>query len=261
VKHTTTSQFIAAAFVAMTIGAAQADTLEISGATTLQKRVLEPGAGALKAATGVDLRIYGPGTGKGILALIEGKVPVAAAGESLEDAIGSAKKAAAEMGKTLKVPANLVYHQVATDNIVFVVYQGNPVPSLNKQQIKAIFTGDVTNWKKFNGPDLPIQVFAPAPGQAVRSAVEKSILEGDAFAPGTTDIRTALEQLRFTGISPGAIAPYSEAVVKESNAKIRIVPGALIARPLGFVTIGAPSPTAKIAIDFFQSPAGKKTIK
>jgi phosphate transport system substrate-binding protein len=159
------------------------------------------------------------------------------------------------------VPANLVYHQVATDNIVFVVHQSNPVPSLTKQQVKAIFVGDVNNWKRVNGPDLPIQLFAPAQGQAVRSAVEKSILEGAAFAPGTTEIRTALEQLRLTAISPGAIAPYSEAVVKESDAKLRIVPGALIARPLGFVTIGAPSPTAKLAIDFFQSPAGRKIIK
>lgn len=259
-KRTTTSKFIAATLAAIAIGA-QADTLEVSGATTVQKRVLEPGASALKAATGVELRIYGPGTGKGMLALIEGKVPVAAAGESLEDAIGSAKKAAAEMGKTLKVPANLVYHQVTTDNIVFIVHDSNPVPSLNKQQIKAILVGEVSNWKKVKGPDLPIQVFAPAPGQAVRSAVEKSILEGAAFAPDTTDIRTALEQLRLTGISPGAIAPYSEAVIHESNAKIRIVPGTVIARPLGFVTIGAPSPTAKIAIDFFQSPAGKKIIK
>jgi hypothetical protein len=50
-------------------------------------------------------------------------------------------------------------------------------------------------------------------------------------------------------------------VTQESHTKIRIVPGTLIARPLGFVTVGAPSPTAKIAIDFFQSPAGKKIIK
>jgi phosphate transport system substrate-binding protein len=256
----TTSQILAATLAAIAVSA-QADTLEVWGATTLQKRVLEPGAGALKAATGVELRIYGPGTGKGMLALIEGKVPVAAAGESLEDAIGSAKKAAADLGKTLKVPADLVYHQVTTDNIVFVVHESNPVPSLTKQQVKAILVGEVANWKRVKGPDLPIQVFAPAQGQAVRSAVEKSILEGAAFAPGTVEIRTALEQVRLTGISPGAIAPYSEAVVKESGTKIRIVPGTLIARPLGFVTVGAPSAAAKVAIDFFQSPAGQKIIK
>jgi phosphate transport system substrate-binding protein len=196
-----------------------------------------------------------------MIALIEGKVSVAAAGESLQDALESAKKAASDMGRTLSVPGNLQYHEVATDNIVFVVHATNRVASLSKDQVKAILTGKVSNWKEVRGPDLPVKVFAPAGGQAVRTAVEKSVLDGAAFAPGTTDIRTALEQLKLTGANPGSIAPYSEAVVKESAEKIRIVPGMVIRRPLGFVTIGAPSPTAKKMIDFFNSPAGKKTIK
>jgi phosphate transport system substrate-binding protein len=259
--HILKLKMLGAAVAVLAIGAAHAQSLEVSGATTVQKRILEPGAGPLKAATGVDVKIYGPGTGRGMIALIDGKVPVAAAGESLEDAIESAKKAATDMGRSLNVPANLVYHEVATDNIVFVVHATNRVASLSKDQVKAILTGKISNWKQVKGPDLAIKVFAPAGGQAVRTAVEKSVLDGAAFGPGTTDIRTALEQLKLTGSNPGAIAPYSEAVVKESTEKIRIVPGTVIRRPLGFVTIGAPSPTAKKMIDFFQSPAGKKTIK
>lgn len=246
---------------AAALHAVSAETLEVSGATTVQKRILEPGAQALAAKTGVDLKIYGPGTGKGLVALIDGKVPVAAAGESLEDAVESAKRAAADMGKALTVPANLVYHEVATDNIVFVVHPSNSVASLNKQQMKSILTGKVANWKELKGPDVMVKVFAPAQGQAVRSAVEKAVLEGAPFGSGTTDVRTALEQLKLTAANPGAIAPYSEAVVKESAEKLRVVPGTVIRRPLGFVTIGAPSPAAKKMIDFFRSPEGKKVIK
>ena len=248
---------LAAAFMQQ----AGAAPLEVSGATTVQKRILEPGAAALTAKTGVELKIYGPGTGKGLLALIDGKVPVAAAGESLEDSIESAKKAAADMGKTLTVPSNLVYHEVATDNIVFVVHPTNNVPSLNKQQVKSILTGKVANWKELKGPDMTVKVLAPAQGQAVRSAVEKVILEGAPFGSGTTDVRTALEQLKLTANNPGAIAPYSEAVVKESTEKLRVVPGTVIRRPLGFITIGAASGDTKKMIDFFRSPEGKKTIK
>jgi phosphate transport system substrate-binding protein len=248
---------LAAAFMQQ----AGAASLEVSGATTVQKRILEPGAAALMAKTGVELKIYGPGTGKGLLALIDGKVPVAAAGESLEDSIESARKAAADMGKTLSVPANLVYHEVATDNIVFVVHPSNNVPSLNKQQVKSILTGKVANWKELKGPDMMVKVLAPAQGQAVRSAVEKVILEGAAFGSGTTDVRTALEQLKLTANNPGAIAPYSEAVVKESTEKLRVVPGTVIRRPLGFITIGAASGDTKKMIDYFRSPEGKKNIK
>ena len=84
-----------AALTAAAMQTAFAEALEVSGATTVQKRILEPGAQALAAKTGVELKIYGPGTGKGLVALIDGKVPVAAAGESLEDSIESAKKAVA----------------------------------------------------------------------------------------------------------------------------------------------------------------------
>lgn len=240
---------------------AAAQVLEVSGATTLQRRVLEPGAEPLKAATGLQIKIYGPGTGKGMLALMEGKVPVAAAGEGLEDAITSAKAAATAAGKTANVPANLVYHQVASDNIVVAVHANNPVASLTKAQIKDIMTGKTRNWNEVGGPDLPIKLYAAAQGQAVRGAVQKGFLDGAEYAPGTTDIRTALEQLRVIATEPGAIGAMSEPVIKVSTEKVRVVPGAAIPRPLGFVTVGAPSPAAQKMIDYFRSPEGQKHIK
>ncbi|MDH4188643.1 MAG: substrate-binding domain-containing protein [Betaproteobacteria bacterium] len=241
--------------------AAQAQTLEVSGATTVQKRILEPGAEGFKAATGIELKIYGPGTGKGMLALLEGKVPVAAAGEALVDAIGSAKKAAADAGKTVSIPSNLMYHTVASDDIVVVVHTGNRVKSLTRAQAKAIMTGKIKNWKEVHGADLPIKVVAAAPGQAVRNAVQKGLMDGEEFGPGTADIRTALEQLRVVGSNPGAIGAMSEPVVKESNEKVKAVAGVRVGRPLGFVTVGAPNASAQKLIDFFHSPAGKKLIK
>lgn len=250
-----------AALASAWLGTAQAQVLEVSGATTIQKRILEPGAGPLKAATGIEVKILAPGTGKGMLALIDGKVPVAAAGEALEDAIESAKKAAAETGRTLTVPGNLVYHAVASDNIVIAVHPDNKVAALTPAQVKSIFTGQATNWKAFNGPDLPIRALAPAPGQAVRTVVEKSLLGGSPFGPGTVNVGSALDQLKATAASPGAIAPYSQAVINDSAEKLRVVPGTVIPRPLGFVTIGSPTPEAKKMIDFFRSPDGKKTIR
>jgi len=257
----TTGNLVLAAVAAMSFGTAQAQTLEVSGATTVQKRILEPGAGPLKAATGIELKIQAPGTGKGMLALIDKKVPVAAAGEALEDAVASAKKAAAEAGRTLVVPDNLVYHAVASDNIVFAVHPDIAVPALTPEQMKAIFSGKATNWKEFKGPDLAIKPLAPAAGQAVRTVVEKSLLGGGSFGPNTMDIASALDQLKATASMPGAIAPYSQAVIKDSSEKLRIIPGTVIGRPLGFVTIGAPSADAKKMIDFFRSAEGKKTIK
>lgn len=248
------------AFTAATMPAL-AETLEVSGATTVQRRILEPGAQALNAATGLQLRIYGPGTGKGMLALIDGRVPVAAAGESLADAIESAKAAAQASKRELKVPPDLTYFQVADDNIAIAVHASNPVKSLSKQQVKAIMTGKVKNWKEVGGPDLPIQVYAAAPDQAVRGLVQKGFLDGEAYGPDATSIRTANEQLGAVGITPGGIAAMSEPVIRVSTEKVRVVPGAVVARPLGFVTIGKPSPSVQKMIDYFRSPQGQKGIR
>lgn len=257
----TMGNLVLAAFAGMTFGAAQSQTLEVSGATTVQKRILEPGAGPLKTATGIDVKIQAPGTGKGMLALIDRKVTVAAAGESLEDSISSARKAAEEAGRTLVVPDNLIYHAVASDNIVIAVHPGVTVPALTPEQVRSIFSGKVTNWKELGGPDLTIKPLAPAPGQAVRTVVQKSLLAGGNFGSNTVDIASALDQLKATAAMPGAIAPYSQAVIRDSTEKLRIVPGTVIGRPLGFVTIGSPTPEAKKMIDFFRSAEGKKTIK
>lgn len=255
-------QALVLASVASTFfSAASAQTVEVSGATTVQKRILEPGAAGFKAATGLELKIYGPGTGKGMLSLIEHKVPVAAAGEALEDAIASLKSSAAEAGKNIAIPSNLVYHTIAADDIIVVVHAGNKVKSLSKVQVKGILTGKIKNWKEVHGADMPIKVLAAAPGQAVRNAVQKSLMDGEEFAAGTADIRTALEQLRVISVNPGAIGAMSEPVVKESSEKVKAVAGVRVHRPLGFVTIGAPEPNAQKLIDFFKSPAGQKLIK
>lgn len=242
-------------------GSASAQVLEVSGATTVQRRVLEPGAEPLKAATGVQLKVMGPGTGKGMLALFDGKVPVAAAGESLEDAVASAKAAAAEVDRTVKVPANLVYHQIASDNIVLAVHGSNPVKTLTRAQIRDLMTGKVHNWKQVGGPDLPVKLYAAAPGQAVRAAVQKNFMDGAEYPAGTTDIRTAAEQLKVIAGDPGGVGAMSEPVIKAGPEKVHVVAGAVIARPLGFVTIGAPSPAAQKMIDYFRSPEGQKQIR
>ena len=253
--------FVALVAALVACGPAAAQLVEVSGATTVQRRVLEPGAEPLKAATGIQLKIMGPGTGKGMLALFDGKVPVAAAGESLEDAIGSAKQSAGDAGRSITIPANLVYHQVASDNIVVAVNASNPVKTLTRQQIHDILTAKVKNWKQVGGSDLPIKLYAAAPGQAVRNAVQKGFMDGAEYPAGTVDIRTALEQLRVISGDPAGIGAMSEPVIKASTEKVHVVTGAVIPRPLGFVTIGAPNPQVQKMIDYFRSAEGQKQIR
>ena len=73
---------------------ALAAELPMWGSTTCQKRFLEPGAEALEKATGVKIKVFGVGTGKGVLALFDGKTSVALTSSPFEDSLATAKKAA-----------------------------------------------------------------------------------------------------------------------------------------------------------------------
>lgn len=241
--------------------AAFADTLEISGSTTVQKGVIEPNLGAIKAATGLEVKFAGVGTGKGMIALFEGKVPVAAASESLEEAIASAKKAVAESGKAVSVPADLQFHELKVDSIVVIVNKDNPVDALTKAQLKDINSGKVKNWKEVGGPDLPVKVVTSQPGSATRAVFQKQIMDGAEYVPGVIEVRTTREELNEVSKDKGGIGAVSEDFFGQSPGKSKTVKAPAIKRPLALITVGKPKPEAQKLIDFFKSAEGKKLLK
>ena len=48
---------------------------------------------------------------------------------------------------------------IAEEAFVFFVEESNPVRGLTSEQIRAIYHGDITNWKEVGGPDLKIIAF------------------------------------------------------------------------------------------------------
>lgn len=255
-------KFILGALLA-TLGATAvyAEEVTIAGSTTVQKRIIEPGAAALKTATGIDAKFQGTGTGKGLIALIEGKVPVSGASESQSEAVESAQKAAKEAEKTIKVPDNLQFHELYTDKIVVIVNKDNKVSALTKDQIKGLNTGKITNWKEVGGADLPVKVVTSHAGSATRNVFQKQIMDGADYVAGKLEVRTTREEVVEVGREAGAIGAVSEGFFASAPGKSKIVKAPEISRPLGLITVGAPKPEVKKVIDFFKSAEGKKLIQ
>ena len=53
----------------------------------------------------------------------------------------------------------LVMEPVAKEGFVFVVNAANPVDSLTQDQIRKIYSGEITNWKEVGGNDAPILAY------------------------------------------------------------------------------------------------------
>lgn len=235
--------------------------LEVWGSTTCQKRFLEPGAEALKTATGIELTVQGVGTGKGLLALVEGKAPVAAASSELNSTIQSARKEAEKAGKTVEIPTNLVFHEIARDAIVPIVHKDNPVTTLTWQQLKDIHTGKVVNWNEVGGPDLTIRVVTSHAGSATRAVFQEEVMKKEPYVAGAKEVPSTRREIEEVSKYKGAIGAVSRGFFNQNPAQTKEVTSDPISRPLALITLGEPAGDARKLIDFFLSPEGQKHVQ
>jgi phosphate transport system substrate-binding protein len=238
--------------LAAAAGSSNAQSLEIAGSGTFQKRIVEPTAQALKAATGVEVKMLASNSAKGLISLAQGKVQVSAASESLADVVESAKKIAADGGGAFTAPATLMYHQIASDEVAVVVNKANSLKALSKSQLRDLLDGKVGNWKQVGGPDLPVRIVMSEPGSATRSLVQKEILDGGAYSKDVVEMRTSSAEVEEIARHAGAIGAVSGATYRKFSDRVRQVKTTTISRPLGLITVGAPTPAVKKTIDFLR---------
>ena len=64
----------------------------------------------------------------------------------------------------------------ATDALVFVVNQDNPVDNLTTEQIQKIYTGEITNWSEVGGQDMDIVPFQRNKEAGSQTMFEKLVM-------------------------------------------------------------------------------------
>lgn len=226
-------------------------TLEIAGGTTPWSQAIAPRLLEFKAM-GIELRFRGIGTGRGVLALIEGKTPVAAVGDTLEDAVSAAVKAARAENRVIAIPPNLTYIRIGADEQVVIVHRANPVSELSKTQLKDIATGRISNWKLIGGPDLPIKVVVTEPSLAPGQFFRKTVMDGEDYVQDAIEVRSPREVITLVSRHPGAIGAAADVHMKEAPGDARIVKAPAIMRPLGLITVGQPDGVARKVADLLK---------
>jgi len=96
-------------------------------------------------------------------------------------------------------------YQVATEDILVVVHPQAGVGSLTADQVRALFLGQVTNWKEAGGNDLPVQVWVYAAGEDVQQIFQQAVLLG---GPVTSLARLAVSAQDMSdsvGTTPGSV--------------------------------------------------------
>lgn len=138
-----------------------------------------------------------PSSGAGITMVLDGKLAFSQSSRPIKDAEYQQAK---QRGFALKEVA------VAIDGLAVAVNPGLNISGLTLDQLKAIYTGKVTNWSQVGGPSLSIVPYSRPinSGGTVELFVE-DILGGQSFGSGVKFVSTTTEALRALANNPGGI--------------------------------------------------------
>lgn len=95
--------------------------------------------------------------------------------------------------------------QIGSDDVLVVVQPQVAVGSLNPDQVRQLFSGQVTEWKDVGGSNLPVEVWTYSTGVDVQSVFDRTIMRGEPIASTAFLAVSAQAMSDAVGTRPGAI--------------------------------------------------------
>ena len=140
------------------------------------------------------------GTHGAYMNLIEGKADVIIASRDISR---NEKASAAELGVGLETAP------LAIDALVFIVNPKNPVKNLTADQVRKIYTGEITNWKEVGGVDHTITPYIRDADSGSQEKMETLVMQG------LTMIDRTDENYMYEIIGSQMISPYAQLEIDE----------------------------------------------
>lgn len=175
--------------------AAAKKTITIKGSDTLVILAQRWAEKYMQSHPEIVIQVTGGGSGTGISALINGTTDFANASREMKKSeIDKLKQRFNTLGNEIKV---------AKDGITVYVSESNPIEELSIAQIRAVYLGEVSNWKDLGGPDAPIIVYGRENSSGTYVYFRDNVLGGKDYMPSMQSL-------------PGTAAVVN-AVVKDKN--------------------------------------------
>lgn len=134
-------------------------TISISGSTSVGPLMEKIQEKYEEENNNVTLEIQQNGSGAGIKDVISGISEIGMSSRELKD-----EEKGSVQGTT-----------VAYDGIALLVNPENPVKNISLEDVKKIYTGEITNWKELGGDDAPIVVVSREEGSGTRDAFQEIV--------------------------------------------------------------------------------------
>ncbi|MBM7555460.1 phosphate ABC transporter substrate-binding protein [Halanaerobacter jeridensis] len=238
-----------------------AATLNIQGSSTVLPIAQRAAEVYMENNPEVSISVRGGGSGNGIAALIDDATDIADASRFIKNK---------ELNQAVDNGIQPVPHRVAMDGIAVILNENNSVSDLTLDEIKKIYTGQITNWKELGGPNKEIVVVSRDSSSGTFEVFGEIALEGARVA------QTALMQSSNGTVAStvaeteGAIGYVGLGYLDNAGIKAIKVNGVNptnatvasgefpIARPLFMFTDGWPEGLTAKFINFVLSARGQE---
>jgi phosphate transport system substrate-binding protein len=230
--------------------------LAISGSTTVLPLAQEAADMFMEENPDVNVNVQGGGSSVGISNVAEGVVQIGNSSRDLKDE-----------EKNL----GLTDHKIALDIIVIIVNKGVSVDNLSADQVKAIFTGKITNWKEVGGQDAPIVVAVRDSASGTREIFDEKALSKEKPVAGALETNSNGIMRQTVSSTPNCIGYISLGYLDGSVKDVKLggVKGTTqtaidktypISRYLHMFTKGEATGLARAYIDFVLSDDFQNTV-
>ena len=211
----------------------------------------------------INISVQGGGSGVGISSIIDGTCDIGNASRPIKE-----KELVTAKEKGVMPVGNVV----ARDAIAVVVNQTNSVNELTLEQIKAIYTGEFSNWSQVNGSEQEIVIISRDSASGTFEAFNELALDKEKVRPDALLQASNAAVATSVANTPGAIGYVGLGYVTSRIKAIEVnnvMPSKEtvnsdtypLARPLFMYTNGEPTGAVKEFIDFVMSEEGQKLVE
>ena len=231
-------------------------SIQVVGSTSVQPLSEELATAFMTKYPDVTVNVAGGGSGAGIKAAQEGSADIGASSRELKSE---------EKGTVTETV-------IAYDGIAVIVHSSNSVSEITMDDIKKVFTGEITNWSELGGSDAPITIYTREEGSGTRGAFTEIALGEDINITPNAIIQNSNGALR-TAVAgdPNGIGYLSFGYLNEEVKDLKVdgvEPLAenvkngsyKISRPFLYLTKEEPTGLVKAYMDFVLGPEGQEIV-